>query len=308
MRRTKKAAEREKTDSPEYLHPAARFIPATSMTAGSSLKDMFDASYVDLLSESLETVLPGFSSATFRKQSRRGLTELELKARAKHLGAVIREHLPSDFSEAIEILTRSLGPELTATGGNGMAPFFYMPHSCVIEDFPKIDLQSGMQFNHELTRRFTAEFSIRRFIIEYPEESISILSGWTHHANPHVRRLVSEGTRSRLPWGLRLKVIQQNPMLTVPLLEQLKDDPELYVRRSVANHIGDMLKDCPQTGYEICRRWVSEVRGASIPDAIRNNRYWVIRHAVRLPAKQGESMALKLRQDAASGKQSRASK
>jgi 3-methyladenine DNA glycosylase AlkC len=42
---------------------------------------------------------------------------------------------------------------------------------------------------------------------------------------------------------MRLPEFQENPQLSLPLLELLKDDPELYVRRSVANHLGDIAKD-----------------------------------------------------------------
>ena len=60
--------------------------------------------------------------------------------------------------------------------------------------------------------------------------------------NCHVRRLVSEGTRPRLPWASRLPEFQRNPEPVLELLEKLKNDPELYVRRSVANNLNDIAK------------------------------------------------------------------
>ncbi len=60
-----------------------------------------------------------------------------------------------------------------------------------------------------------------------------------------MRRLVSEGTRPRLPWAPRLRAFQKDPRPVLELLELLKDDPELYVRRSVANNLNDIGKDHP---------------------------------------------------------------
>ena len=82
-----------------------------------------------------------------------------------------------------------------------------------------------MRANYELTKRFSAEFSIRPFLTKYPDESLKLLKSWTEDPNAHVRRLVSEGTRPRLPWAGRLREFQQNPQRMLPLLELLKDDP-----------------------------------------------------------------------------------
>jgi 3-methyladenine DNA glycosylase AlkC len=76
-------------------------------------------------------------------------------------------------------------------------------------------------------------------------------------------------------------------------LEELKDDKAEYVRRSVANHLGDILKDHPATAYGICRRWAKEVATSDSVEA--NNRRWMLRHAVRLPAKRGNKEALGIR-------------
>jgi 3-methyladenine DNA glycosylase AlkC len=143
-----------------------------------------------------------------------------------------------------------------------------------------------MTAQHELTRRFSAEFSIRPFLIHAPERTLARLMEWTSDRDPHVRRLCSEGSRPRLPWAVRLPDFVKNPRPVLPILEALKDDPELYVRRSVANHLGDIAKDHPVLAFDLCERWL---RGAS------ENRKWLIRHALRHPAKKGDQRALKIR-------------
>ena len=95
-----------------------------------------------------------------------------------------------------------------------------------------------------------------------------------------------------------MKIFAKDPQTTLTLLELLKDDSELYVRRSVANHLGDLLKDHPEVVYTCCDRWLSEVSAKKIPTEQRKQRHWIIRHAVRLPAKKQESRALALRRQA----------
>ena len=90
-----------------------------------------------------------------------------------------------------------------------------------------------------------------------------------------------------------MKAVVENPGLTLPLLEKLKDDPVLYVRRSVANHLGDILKDHPDVAYDVCERWVEEAKG--LPEEQRAARGWMVSHAVRLPAKRGVERAVKIR-------------
>src|SRR4029077_10023951 len=77
---------------------------------------------------------------------------------------------------------------------------------------------------HRLTQGFTAEWAIRPFIAAHPALSFATLQRWTTDDNPKVRRLASEGSRPRLPWGLQLKGLIADPSPTLPLLEALLDD------------------------------------------------------------------------------------
>ncbi len=279
------------------LHPAQRFIAAASIQAGVPLKALMDPTLIALIGESLSTTVTGFDAVRFQKQALRGLAELELKERALHIAHEIAAQLPSDMEHAAPMLVNALGPKLTATEGNGLATFFYLPHSAFIAKYGVSHFASGMKANYELTQRFTAEFSIRPFLILHREKSLKLLTKWATDPNPHVRRLVSEGTRPRLPWAMRLPEFQADPQHTLPLLEALKDDPELYVRRSVANHLADIAKDHPEFAYEVCERWLTEIRLMD-DAALAECRRWMIRHAVRLPAKKDDARALALRQAA----------
>jgi 3-methyladenine DNA glycosylase AlkC len=143
--------------------------------------------------------------------------------------------------------------------------------------------EEAMAAQEVITQRLSAEWTIRAFLERYPERTYARLLEWAHHPSVHVRRLVSEGTRPRLPWAPRLRAFQSDPAPVLRLLELLKDDPELYVRRSVANSLNDIGKDHPQVLIGVCRRWST---GAS-PE-----RAWLIQHALRSLVKAGHRQAL----------------
>ena len=276
-------------------HPSQQFQAPDAILQGVPLKDLMGLNLIRLITQSFAEIVPKFDGRSFEQTAMDGLEALELSQRARQIGLALAEQLPQSFSEACPLLLASLGPELTRTEGNGLAPFFYLPHSHVIMERGLADFENGMRANYELTKRFSAEFSIRPFLTKYPDQSLQLLKSWTKDPNAHVRRLVSEGTRPRLPWAGRLREFQQNPQRMLPVLDLLKDDPELYVRRSVANHLADILKDHPDVIYETCEQWLKEIAKKSTPAEIVKSRKWMIRHAVRLPAKKGDDRALELR-------------
>lgn len=287
-------------------HPSHQFSAPSSIQHGVPLKALLNSMLVSLIGQSLIDVVPRFDLRAFERNATRGLDDLELKERASHIANAMREQLPANFDAAVPLLIQSFGPPLTATEGNGLAVFFYMPHAHLIADYGLNCFDSSMKANYEITQRFTAEFSIRPFLIKYRSKCLKLLKRWTSDANPHVRRLVSEGTRPRLPWAMRLPEFQQDPGHTLPLLEALKDDPELYVRRSVANHLGDVAKDHPDAVFDLCERWLEEIQPSD--ELISENRRWVIRHALRHPAKKESKRATHLRTLASPSKRRRSQK
>ncbi len=277
-------------------HPVTRFKVPSTIVAGTPLKELIGGPLVRLISESFARTTAGFQPRPFEREATEGLSALGLLERSAHIAKALRKQLPRDFSKAADILVASLGPELERTEGNGLAPFFYLPHAHFIALFGGGTFEAAMRANYELTKRFTSEFSVRPFLVRYPLESLERLREWTEDANPHVRRLVSEGTRPRLPWATRLPEFQRNPAPVLELLEVLKDDPVLYVRRSVANSLGDIAKDHPDRVFRTCRRWLEEL--PAVEEGRADARRWLIRHAVRLPARKRVAEALRIRRSA----------
>ena len=275
-----------------YQHPATQFIAPGHITRGEPLKLLLDARAVRLIADSVAATLPAFDGAAFCIAAYDGLDALELKPRASHIGNALWEALGqaagSAEADRVAALLASFGPPLTTTAGYGLAPFFYLPHSALLHA-QVTNTALGLEACYALTQRFTAEYAIRPLLLRDQKAVIAAFDGWVSDPNPHVRRLVSEGSRPRLPWAERLPALDADPTPMLPLLDRLVDDPDLYVRRSVANHIGDIAKRHPALAFERCERWLA---------APTKERNWVIRHAVRHPAKQGVAAALDLRRRA----------
>jgi 3-methyladenine DNA glycosylase AlkC len=216
-----------------------------------------------------------------------GLDELELLDRGKHVAHVLAEHLPEAYPDAIAVLLRSLGPEHTTDEliGVGMAPFFYLPHVLFVADRGLDHFDLSLQAQYELTKRFSAESSIRPYIAKDPERVFSVFHTWARDENAHVRRLVSEGTRLRLPWAVRVQWLDANPERVIELLERLKDDASTLVRRSVANNLNDLGKVRPELLMRTCTAWLEEAS---------TDRRVLVEHALRSAVKRGNPDALRL--------------
>ncbi|MDH5367426.1 MAG: hypothetical protein OEW67_10585 [Cyclobacteriaceae bacterium] len=265
-----------------------------SIQKGIPLKLILGSEAVHQLGENLSIVDISFDKGAFIKEALEDIEPYGIKERAEHIARVMRKHLPEVYSDAIDIVLKSLTPPLKNTDNNGLAVLFYMPHNSYVaaygvdSKFNKgVDpFDVSMNAQYELTKRFSCEFSIRSFIVNDQNRTFQVLYKWMKDSNPHVRRLCSEGTRSRLPWAVKLTTIAEDPSPVLPILEELKNDPELYVRRSVANNVGDIAKDHIDLALNLCEKWL---------DGASSELKWVIRHAIRNPCKKGNKRAIALR-------------
>ncbi len=249
------------------------------------LKNQFGADVPRAIAAMVQAVYPAFQSEAFVRSALDGYDALELMPRGNKIAQALRQYLPEDYAQAATILMDSLHQPHGRDMGQSLASFLFLPHTQFVSTYGLAHFDISMQVQHALTQRFTAEFSIRPFLEHHPEATLRQLTRWATDPSPHVRRLVSEGSRPRLPWAPRLRSFQKDPAPVLALLELLKDDPELYVRRSVANNLNDIGKDHPQVLAETAQRWL---QGAGA------ERRWIVGHALRSAVKRGESAALQV--------------
>lgn len=277
--------------------PAAQpRLPAAprAIQKGAPLKLLLGEEAVEGLAHNLRLAHSAFDADAFRAAALEGLEPLGIMERGAHLARAMRRCLPAHYGSAVEVLLASLTPPLARTDELGLAVFFYLPHVSFVAQYGLDRAGNGgedpfevsMRAQYELTRRFSAEFSIRPFLIHEPARTLERLLQWTDDPDPHVRRLCSEGTRPRLPWAMRLPAFDADPTPVLPILEKLRRDPDLYVRRSVANHLGDIAKRHPERVFALCEGWLADAD---------NDLRWLIRHALRHPAKKLVPAAVRLR-------------
>ncbi|MDM7944243.1 MAG: DNA alkylation repair protein [Hydrogenophaga sp.] len=258
-------------------------------------KNLINAGTVATTGLHLQRAWSGFDRARFEALAGHGLDALELKARMLQLADALHATLPGHFDTACGVLEASLAPPLpldargepvgltTAAASTGLSGWVIWSMGEFVARQGLHDVPRALACLHALTQRSTAEFAIRPFIQQQPEAVWPVLARWAQDPSVHVRRLVSEGSRPRLPWGLRLQALVSDPAPALPLLRALQDDPSSYVRRSVANHLNDIAKDHPA----LVAGWVKEHLIGAGPE-----RSALLRHASRGLIKQGHAPTL----------------
>ena len=249
------------------------------------LKNSFGADVPRTIARTIAAVSPRFNEKAFVQSVLEGYDDLALMPRAWKIAHALRRYLPGDYEQALAILLASLDRQSKRTVVSGMGAFVLLPHVFFVAEYGLDHFEASMRAQYLLTQRFTAEFSIRRYLERHRAATLARLAEWTTDPSEDVRRLVSEGTRPRLPWAPRLRAFQDDPRPVLALLERLKDDVSLYVRRSVANSLNDIGKDHPDVLVETATRWLEHAT---------EERRWIVRHALRSAVKRGEAGALRV--------------
>jgi len=257
------------------------------------LKLFFDRERVTMIGAALRAVEPSFAEAQFVAEASSGLADLELMGRGRHVMEAMQRALtqdperalPQDPERALDVIVRSLGVPFAGEERGSMAPFVLLPHAMFVGTHGLLHHEASMRAIHAITQRFTGEWCIRPFLEREPERTFAVLTGWARDPSHHVRRLVSEGTRPRLPWAPRVRALVLDPTPGLALLDMLRDDDSEYVRRSVANHLNDVGRDHPERLVGLAGEWMREASTA---------RAALVRHALRSLVKKGDAAALRV--------------
>ncbi|MDO9414919.1 DNA alkylation repair protein [Pararhizobium sp.] len=243
------------------------------------LKNLLYPGLVATMAEHLQAQHSGFDSASFQARATKDMDSLELMQRAMQIRDALIETLPEDFDTAAAILAAALPQK----GRSGLTGWALLPVNHFIAARGLQHFDTAFDLLKQLTPHFTAEFGIRIFLHTDQARALAIIRPWTGDPNHHVRRLASEGTRPRLPWAMRLPQLVVDPQPILPILTALIDDPEDYVRRSVANSLNDIAKDHP----DLVADFVNRAMVGATPE-----RRWLLKHASRTLLKQGHRAAL----------------
>ncbi|MFD4406590.1 hypothetical protein ACFWPH_27895 [Nocardia sp. NPDC058499] len=226
------------------------------MTQSIPLKESaMNRARVESLAGDLSRVAAGFDADGFIATVMDRLPRLELKSRIACVADALASYLPTDVGAATKILIAALPPHDDATfTGSDFGLYTYAPYSDWIARYgcTRENLDTSLDALKEMTKHFTAEDALRYFLNAYPDETMKAVSQWSRDPDYHVRRLVSEGTRPKLPWSSRITL----PIdAAIPVLDELFADSSRFVTQSVANHLNDITTIDPELALATLGRW-----------------------------------------------------
>ncbi|MCU1403978.1 MAG: alkylation repair protein [Glaciihabitans sp.] len=245
-----------------------------------TMNELLNAAAVQRLRGQLSTVAPEVEWPAL-DATVTGVDGLSLRARSD----LISEALLADLPRHYETVAAIFRAALRDPGFSGWLiwPVSETVTTLALESAAPDAFEDGLTLLAELTPRLTAEFAIRRFLEADLDRALAVVATWTRNPNEHVRRLASEGTRSFLPWAIRVRVLLARPEATLPILSELRSDSSDYVRRSVANHLNDLARQSPDLVTATAAEWMGDQR---------QDTAWVVRHGLRSLVKKGDPAAL----------------
>lgn len=240
------------------------------------LKNLYSPAWIEGLAQRIAAVEPKFKTGEFTLAVMdKSWDGLELKQRTRHISKRLGEFLPGDFTRQLELLQKAT---------EGMSGYVCTVFPDFIEVYG-IDMpDTAIPALEHFTTLCTSEFAVRPFLLKYYERMLGQHLLWAESHNEHVRRLASEGIRSRLPWGMGVPSLKKEPEKVLPVLKKLINDPSEYVRRSVANNLNDISKDHP----ELVLKFISSL------DLKNTATAKLAKHALRGLLKAGNQKALDL--------------
>ncbi|MEP3332990.1 hypothetical protein [Sedimentitalea sp.] len=257
------------------------------MAQGFSLKDqLFNIEKVRYLAGLFADADAAFDAEVFERQVMEQLLDLELKQRINWIADCLGAQLTGPVAEFGPVLRAALPPPLDPNlRDDDFGDFIFAPLGELVVMRGLETPEPSLDLIEEITQRFSMEWAIRPFLNRWPDLVLARMQHWTTHSSYHVRRLVSEGSRPRLPWGQSVDLDIASPL---PLLDALQGDSTRYVTRSVANHLNDISKKHPELVMDRLDQWGAQ------GSQNRAELDWMTRHALRGLVKVGDARALSM--------------
>ncbi len=220
-----------------------------------SITEKFGANLAQLLAEKIGKVYPEFNADRFIQDTDNRTVGQSYTQRVATLAELLKNYLPADYKKALPVLMAVLGKENPNETGMFTHYYWILPIGKFVQEYGIEHFELSMKAIEEITKRNTGEYAIRPYIRKYPEASLKIIEKWAKSPNFHLRRLASEGLRPKLPWATKLDTFIENPAPVFRILEWLKEDEILFVKKSVANHLTDWLKVNREAVLPLIERW-----------------------------------------------------
>ncbi|MDO4780513.1 MAG: DNA alkylation repair protein [Bacteroides sp.] len=237
-----------------------------------SITEQFGANLANLLSEKIMKVYSEFDKKNFIQDVENSVVEKTYTQRIAIIAELLKKYLPSEYDKALPILVSILGEE--NPNQTGMFTFYYwiLPIGKFVQEYGLDHFDFSIKAIEEITKRNTGEYAIRPYIRKYPNETIKVMRKWAKSPSFHLRRLASEGLRPKLPWVSKLDTFLENPTPVFQILELLKEDEIMFVKKSVANHITDWIKVNKDAVTPLIESWKT---------SDNENTKWIIKRATR---------------------------
>ncbi|MGB5792915.1 DNA alkylation repair protein [Poseidonibacter sp.] len=240
------------------------------------LKNVYTKDYIKNLAFKIKENYTDFDTSNFINSIfNQSWENLELKARMRHIAITIHKYLALPYCKQLEIL-------------KAVSKDFFSFEAMFFQDFVEVygldDFDNSIKALEVFTIDSSSEFAIRQFILKYEDKTMRQMHKWSQSSNEHLRRLASEGCRPRLPWAIALAKYKKDPTKVLEIIEFLKSDTSLYVRKSVANNLNDISKDNPHLVIEFVKTNLGKTKELD----------WICKHSSRTLLKKGDKEILKI--------------
>jgi len=203
--------------------------------------------------------------------------EMELKEKLRFCAESIGDCFDLDYLEVLPIIIDT-------------AQYFDDFDALVFAEF--IDVYGREHFDTSLealgqvTQYGSSEFAIRYFLNEQPDKVMDYLKNLSFNDEANIRRFASEACRPKLPWGKKVAILYEDDYIDriVDILDQLKEDDSLFVRKSVANNLNDISKINPDLVIDLAKKWYGTNEKTD----------WILKHGLRTLLKKGNKKALSI--------------
>jgi 3-methyladenine DNA glycosylase AlkC len=250
---------------------------------GEALKNIYSEKFFDSFCLIVAIEIKNFNKNQFKKELfSENWSKLELKQRMSHIASVLKNHLDSDYPKALNQICAIIDKQKREHSNGFNFEFMFFPEFIIL--YGLNDYPNSIRAIEKITQYTSCEFVVRHFLNEYPDKMTKQMFEWSKHKHQYVRRLASEGMRTKLPWAIKVKHLSANPAQFFPVLDKLIEDESDWVRKSVANSLNDLSKDISDLVLDFAKKWINT----------SENTNKVLKHGLRTLLKQGDIQALEL--------------